>query len=114
MNGLGLLGLGVLAGAACGEGRPAGGERTSAPAAYDLASAPAASVRLPAELHEISGLAVSADGRVFAHGDEEGTIYQLDPRSGRVTKQFALAAEGDTPDLGKKQRDGRVAGDFED
>jgi uncharacterized protein YjiK len=128
----GLLGLNVLAGAACGDGRPAGGERTSAPAtqttgvgsaevdtvagsaAYDLASAPAARVRLPAELHEISGLAVGADGRVFAHGDEDGTIYQLDPRSGRVTKRFALANDGNVPDLGKKQRDGRVAGDFED
>ena len=129
----GLLGLGVLASAAgCREGRPVDGDRTSAPgqtatvegaaeaapaagiAHYDLASAPTSQVRLPAELREISGLAVSADGRVFAHGDEEGTVYQLDPHSGRVTKRFALAASGSDPDLGKKSRGGRLAGDFED
>jgi hypothetical protein len=129
----GLLGLGVLASAAgCGEG-PVDRDRASAPgqsttveggvapaapaagnAHYDLASPPSSQVRLPAELREISGLAVSADGRVFAHGDEEGTVYQLDPHSGRVTKRFALAASGSDPDLGKKSRGGRVAGDFED
>ena len=35
-------------------------------AAYQLGAAPASRSRLPAELHEISGLAVTADGRVFA------------------------------------------------
>jgi hypothetical protein len=125
----GLLWLGVLASAACGERRPADGDRASAPSAQasvedaaepatpagiDLASSPASKVSLPTELHEISGLAVTADGRVFAHGDEDGTVYQLDPRSGRVTKRFALAATGDDPDLGKKVRDGRLTGDFED
>ena len=130
----GLLGLGVLTSAAgCREGRPADGDRASAPgqtttvegaperaapaagtAQYDLASPPTSQVRLPAELREISGLAVSADGRVFAHGDEDGTVYQLDPHSGRVTKRFALAASGSDPDLGKKSRGGRLAGDFED
>jgi hypothetical protein len=105
----GLLGLGILASASgCREGPAA------VIADYDLASPPTAQVRLPAELHEISGLAVSADGRVFAHGDEEGTIYQLDPYSGRVTKRFALASSGSDPDLGKKSRGEGVAGDFED
>jgi hypothetical protein len=129
----GLLGLALFSGgAACGEGRPVGGERSSAPAAqttsegavpagasagtvaYDLAAAPAMRVLLPAELHEISGLAVTADGRAFAHGDEDGTVYQLDPRTGGVTKRFALAPTGDDPDLGKKIRGDRLAGDFED
>ena len=31
-----------------------------------------------------------------------------------MTKRFALAASGSDPDLGKKGRDGRLAGDFED
>lgn len=131
----GLLGIVVLTSAGgCGERRSAGGDRASAPvtqatsvegasepatratgiAAYDLASPPTSQVRLPAELREISGLAVSADGRVFANGDEEGTVYQLDPQSGRVTKRFSLAATGSDPDLGKKSRDGRLVGDFED
>ena len=68
----------------------------------DLASSPVSKVSLPAELHEISGLAVTADGRVFADADEDGTVDQLDPRSGRVTKRFALAATGDDPHLGKR------------
>jgi hypothetical protein len=130
----GLLGFGVLATAAgCGERPPVDGDRQSTPgqtttvegaaepgapaagvASYDLASPPTSQVRLPAELREISGLAVSADGRVFAHGDEEGTVYQIDPQSGRVTKRFGLAASGSDPDLAKKSRGGRLAGDFED
>jgi uncharacterized protein YjiK len=125
----GLLGVGLLASAACGEGRPADGDgssprpattsgegaaKPSTPVGIDLGSPPASQVRLPAEVREISGLAVTADGRVFAHGDEDATIYQLDARSGQVTKQFTLAATGDDPDLGKKGGGGRLAGDFED
>jgi hypothetical protein len=83
-------------------------------AAYRLGSAPVSRVVLPAELHEISGLAVTADGRVFAHGDEEAVVYRLDPRSGRIVGRFSLASTGDDPDLGKKGGDGRLAGDFED
>ena len=96
-------------------GRSEGAAEPGAPTVIDLGLV-AGFVRfsLPAELHEISGLAVTADGRVFAHGDEDGTVYQLDPSSGRVTKRFALAATGDDPDLGKKGRGGRLAGDFED
>jgi hypothetical protein len=125
----GLLGLAVLSGGGCDEGRPADGDRASpppaqtsvegaaepsAPAGIDLGSSPASQVRLPAELHEISGLAVTTDGRVFGHGDEDATVYQLDIRSGQVTKRFMLAATGDDPDLGKKGRGGHLAGDFED
>ena len=129
-----LIGLGFLTTAGgCREGRPTGGEKAPAPgqtpaievaaepaapaggiAVYDLASPPSSLVRLPTELREISGLAVSADGRLFAHGDEDATVYQLDPHSGRLTKGFTLAATGSDPDLGKKTRDGRLAGDFED
>lgn len=130
----GLVGLGLLTSAAgCREGRLASSDRSIAPgqtttvggaaepaapaegiAAYDLASPPSSQVRLPAELREISGLAVSPEGRVFAHGDEDATVYQLDPHSGRVTKRFALAASGSDPALGKKSRDGHLTGDFED
>jgi hypothetical protein len=124
----GLLGI-ALVSVACGEGRPADGDgeparsaQTSiqgaaepdAHAGFDLGGSPASQVRLPAELHEISGLAATTDGRVFAHGDEEAAVYQLDIRSGEVRKRFALAATGKDPDLGKKARGGRLAGDFED
>jgi len=82
-------------------------------AAYELAGAPDWRAALPDELGEISGLAVTPDGRLFAHGDEEGTVLQVDPRSGRILKRFALAPTGQEPDLGKKAKGNRVAGDFE-
>ena len=55
--------------------------------------------RLSRALREISGLAV-VDGRVFAHNDEQGRIYELDPGSGDVLAEGRLG-----PD--------RVSGDFE-
>jgi uncharacterized protein YjiK len=68
--------------------------------AFDIRKEAAAQVRLPRALREVSGLAVSADGRVFSHGDERGVVYQLDYRTGAVVKAFSL---GSPP----------VAGDFE-
>ena len=45
---------------------------------------------LPSRLREISGLALTSDGRLFAHGDENGVVTELDYRKGTVVKQFAL------------------------
>jgi uncharacterized protein YjiK len=45
---------------------------------------------MPEELHEISGLALTADGRLFAHDDEVGKIYQIDEKRGVILKRFAL------------------------
>ncbi len=85
---------------------------------YRLKAAPAWDVKLPRELSEVSGLAFTGDGRLFAHGDQDATIWQLDARSGKVLKTFTLAAEGkgDDPNAGKKEKKkGAVlAGDFED
>lgn len=53
---------------------------------------------LPKALHEISGLAEDSTGRVFAHGDEEAVVYQLDPASHQVVKRFSFgrpAVRGD-------------------
>jgi SdiA-regulated protein len=83
-------------------------------ARYRLSGAPARQVALPEELQEISGLAVASDGRLFAHGDEEATVFQIDPATGQVLGRFRLAPTGQEPELGKKARKGRVAGDFED
>ena len=49
---------------------------------------------LPAELREISGLALTADGRVLTHDDEIGRVYVIDPKRGVVLKRFTL---GDGP-----------------
>lgn len=55
---------------------------------------------LPQDLDEISGLALTPDGRLLSHGDERGVISQIDYRKGEIVKQFQL---------GKKV----VKGDFE-
>jgi len=49
---------------------------------------------LPNNLREISGLALTPDGRLLAHDDERAIIYQLDYADGAVVKRFAL---GDPP-----------------
>ena len=58
--------------------------------ALDFRKETASQVRLPPALREISGLAVSADGRVFAHGDEQGIVYEVDYRRGVIVKAFSL------------------------
>jgi uncharacterized protein YjiK len=45
---------------------------------------------LPKELAEISGLALTADGRLFAHDDERGRVSEIDYRRGVLVKQFAI------------------------
>jgi uncharacterized protein YjiK len=46
--------------------------------------------RLPDRLDEISGLALSPDGRLFAVDDEKAVIYELDYVEGRIIKKFTL------------------------
>ena len=43
---------------------------------------------LGAELTEISGLALTPDGRLFAHADEAARVFEIDYRRGTVVKQF--------------------------
>lgn len=61
---------------------------------YDLAAHPKAHFTMPSHLNEISGLTVTADGRLFAHDDERGVVYQLDYTSGRIIKQFSIGRFG--------------------
>lgn len=62
----------------------------SPPASFDFAATPSGSLPLPSGLREVSGIALSPDGRLFAHNDERGTVYQVDPASGKMIKQFAV------------------------
>ncbi len=55
---------------------------------------------LPTQLREISGLALTQDQRLFAHGDEEAVLFELDYEDGAIIKSFSL---GNPP----------VRGDFE-
>ena len=45
---------------------------------------------LPAELKEVSGLAITANGFILAHNDEQGRVFVMDPKRGVVLKQFML------------------------
>lgn len=48
---------------------------------------------LPDNLYEISGIALTADGRMLVHGDQSGIVTEIDYRRGIVTKQFKLGKE---------------------
>lgn len=61
---------------------------------------PLARWELPRGLREISGLALSPDGRLFAHDDNNAVVYQIDYRRGVIVKEFQLG-------------DKLVQGDFE-
>ena len=61
--------------------------------------------KLPERLSEISGIAFSPDGRLFAHGDESAVVYQLDISSGEVVNEF---------NVGGGVLGGAMSGDFED
>jgi uncharacterized protein YjiK len=64
-----------------------------------FAAAPDLQWRLPDRLREISGLAVTADGRVFGHDDESAIIYEIDVAQGRLAKAFALGDPVETGDF---------------
>ncbi len=59
------------------------------------ANKPIARWHLPPELAEISGLALTPDGRLFAHNDETARISEIDYRRGIVVKQFMVQETGD-------------------
>lgn len=45
---------------------------------------------MPLELSEISGLAIISDGRLLAHDDELGKVFEIDPLHGTIRKSFML------------------------
>lgn len=45
---------------------------------------------LPPDLREISGIALTADGRLLAHNDQQGKVFVIDPRRGVIVKQFTI------------------------
>lgn len=47
-------------------------------------------IKLSNKLKEISGLAITNDGRLFCHNDEKGEIFQLDYQTGKILKSFSL------------------------
>src|SRR5512134_2075673 len=63
-------------------------------ARYDLQAKHPRQFTLPGKIKEASGLAMSADGRLFSHDDERGVVYQLDYAQGKIVKQFSIGNFG--------------------
>ena len=76
---------------------------------YEFSAETSEQWRLPDKLNEISGLALTGDGRLLAVTDESAIVYELDYSAGRLVKAFALGdptARGDFE--GIAWSDGRV------
>jgi len=48
---------------------------------------------LPKELSEVSGIALSADDRLFTHGDETARVFEVAYRTGRMVGSFSLGSQ---------------------
>ena len=59
-------------------------------ARFDLPAGPTQQWKLPGILREISGLAMTADGRLFAIEDEKALVYELDYSNGSLVSRFSL------------------------
>lgn len=80
----------------------------SALAGYAIAKGGDARWELPDALREISGLATTPDGRLFAHADERALIVELDVGRQRVAKTFTMGRQGARGDFeGIAVADGR-------
>ena len=71
---------------------PASGAEIALPYRLD---APDAVIELASELREISGLTVLPSGNLGAVQDERGTIYEVDPATGRIVDRLAFHGSGD-------------------
>ena len=93
----------LMAAAGCGKGEAAERARERTLAARQVRldralaepdrlqpDAPVARWILPDRLGEISGLTLTEDQRLFAHGDEFGRVYEIDYRRGVIVKEFSL------------------------
>ena len=70
---------------------------------YDISSESPERIALPTVLMEVSGITFTEDNRMFAHGDEDGDVFEIDPASGKIIKQFSigsfLTVKGDFEDI---------------
>jgi uncharacterized protein YjiK len=54
------------------------------------ADTPDRRVALPRFLREISGLALTNDGRLLGHDDEQGVVFELDPDAGSIRQRWTF------------------------
>jgi uncharacterized protein YjiK len=86
--------IGWFTAVSSGFGPAAGQDPTSVLPHYDLSSGAGIQVGLSWSLQEVSGLATSSDGRLFAHDDERAIVHELDPATGRTIKAFYVGILG--------------------
>jgi uncharacterized protein YjiK len=87
----------ALAIAACGAPSPGIGEAREGASLFE--STPAADLPLPNSLREVSGLALTEEGRLFGHDDERGVVRQIDLTTGAVVKSFAVGDPAERDDF---------------
>jgi uncharacterized protein YjiK len=60
-------------------------------------------IKLPGDIQEISGITFTGDDRLFAHGDEDADIFEIDYNTGGIIKKFYLGSilvvKGDFEDI---------------
>jgi len=59
---------------------------------YDIAEKTPQTHKVSNKLREVSGLAISADGRLLAHDDEDPIVYVLSFASGEILKRFTVGS----------------------
>lgn len=57
---------------------------------YDFSSKKIDQHKLPRELSEASGLTFTKGGRLLCHNDEQGAVYEVDLRTGKIRSRFYL------------------------
>src|SRR4030095_14164756 len=68
------------------------GSDSSALGWYDISNESPNIIELPGDLREISGITFTDDERLFAHGDEDGDVFQVDYITGKIMKRFSLGS----------------------
>jgi hypothetical protein len=70
-----------------------------AAAAGSESTDPVARWIMPPALREISGIALTSDGRILAHNDERSRVFVIDPMRGVITKSFFVGERRMTADF---------------
>jgi hypothetical protein len=74
-------------------------KRRIAAAAGSESATPVAKWIMPDVLREISGIALTTDGRILGHNDERSRVFVIDPMRGVITKSFFVGDRGMTADF---------------
>ena len=74
-------------------------ERIAAAASDGESTDPVAMWVLPDALREVSGIALTRDGRILAHNDERSRVFVIDPMKGVIVKQFSVGRKAMTADF---------------